>query len=308
MGAQRHTATDAGTGTGTGPLAAFALLAFIWGYNWVVMKLALRDSGPLDFAVLRVVIGAVAMLTLLAVLRIPFRPRYIGRTALLGVFQTTGFVGLMTASLVVGEAGKSAVLAYTMPFWVILFGWPFLGERLLRAQWAAVGLAFVGLALVLEPWNAGTGFASSALALGAGAAWAVSVLIVKRIPITGHHDLISVTTWQMVFGALPLAAAAGFVDERPIEWSGYFVGALLYNGIGGTALAMLLWLYILQRLPATISGLSSLLVPIVGVIAAWIQLSERPSSSELAGMIVILFALAAVLRAGRVRSPAPEGL
>lgn len=293
--------------TRAGPFAAFALLAFIWGYNWVVMKLALQDSGPLDFAALRVAIGSVAMLLLLAAMRIPLRPRFIGRTALLGLFQTTGFVGLMTASLVFGEAGKSAVLAYTMPFWMILFGWPFLGERLQPAQWAAVGLALCGLVLVLEPWNVDAGLPSSLLALGAGASWAVSVIIVKRIPISGRGDLASVTTWQMILGGLPLFAAALIVTERPIEWTGYYIGALLYNGIGGTALAMLLWLYILQRLPATISGLSSLVVPIVGVLAAWIQLEERPSGSELVGMAAILIALFAVLRAD-ARPPAPEAL
>ena len=70
------------------------------------------------------------------------------------------------------------------------------------------------------------------------------------------------------------------IDERPIVWSGYFIGALIYNGVGGMAIATLLWLYILQRLPATISGLNALAVPIVGVIAAWIQLGERPSPAE----------------------------
>src|SRR5690606_7954806 len=72
---------------------------------------------------------------LLPMLNVPFRPpRHIGKTILLGLFQTTGFVGLISWSLALGQAGKSAVLAYTMPFWVILFGWPFLGERLRGLQ------------------------------------------------------------------------------------------------------------------------------------------------------------------------------
>ena len=41
----------------TGPLAAFALMAMLWGYNWVVMKVAMRFCGPLDFAALRVALG-----------------------------------------------------------------------------------------------------------------------------------------------------------------------------------------------------------------------------------------------------------
>jgi hypothetical protein len=79
----------------------------------------------------------------------------------------------------------------------------------------------------------------------------------------------------MLYGMIPLVALAVFVEERPIEWSHYFIGALIYNGVGGMAIATLLWSYILRNLPATISGLNALAVPIVGVVAAWIQLSRR---------------------------------
>jgi drug/metabolite transporter (DMT)-like permease len=292
-----------------GPLAAFAMLAVLWGYNWVVMKLALDYSGPIDFAVLRVGLGALVVFALLPVLRVPLKPRHVGKTLWLGLFQTTGFVGLISWSLAIGDAGKSAVLAYTMPFWVILFGWPFLGERLKGMQWPAVGLALVGLVMVLDPGNAEAGLANSLLAVGAGASWGASVIIVKKIPINGRDELLSLTAWQMVFGCIPLMVAALIVPERPIEWTGYFVGALIYNAVGGTALAMLLWLYILQRLPATISGLSSLIVPIIGVASAWLQLGERPTLAEGLGIVLILAALGLLALVGRATGPeAPEGM
>ncbi len=287
-----------------GPLAAFALLGLLWGYNWVVMKLALRDSGPIDFAMLRVVLGTLITFALLPLLKVPLKPRHVGKTALLGLFQTTGFVGLISWSLALGQAGKSAVLAYTMPFWVILLGWPFLGERLRGLQWPAVLLAFAGLVLVLEIWRGDAGLGNSLLALAAGASWGISVIVVKKIPISGREELMSLTAWQMAFGAVPLIVAALIVPERPIEWTPYFIGALVYNAIGGTAVAMLLWLYILQRLPATISGLSSLIVPIVGVVAAWAQLGERPSPAEGAGIVLMLAALALLALAGRASGPA----
>src|SRR5690606_40896830 len=110
------------------------------------------------------------------------------------------------------------------------------------------------------------------------------------LPVKGREELVSLTAWQMAFGSLPLVAAALLVPERPIEWTAYFIGAVAYNAIGGTAIAMLLWLYILQRLPATISGLSSLIVPIVGVVAAWAQLGERPTAAEGTGIVLILAA------------------
>jgi len=285
------------------PLIALVFLALIWGYNWVVMKAAMRYVGPMEFAALRVTLGAIVMFGLLLVLRVPLKPRHVVKTILLGVFQTAGFVGLISYAVAGGEAGKSSVLGYTMPFWVIVFGWPFLPDRLRGWQWPAAGLILVGLVLVLELWNSGSGLTSSLFALSAGISWAISVIIFKRIPINDSNELLSVTAWQMAWGVLPLIAAVLLIPERPIEWSGYFIGALIYNSVGGMAIATFLWLYILQRLPATISGLNALTVPIVGVIAAWIQLGERPSLSAGLGMIAILAGLTLLTTAQRTAQP-----
>jgi drug/metabolite transporter (DMT)-like permease len=286
-----------------GPVAAFAALALIWGYNWVVMKVAMGYSGPIDFAMWRVGLGALLLVIVLVVLRVPLKPRHIVLTALLGFLQTTGFVGLISWSVAFGEAGKSAVLSYTMPFWVILLGWPFLGERIHGRQWLAVVLALAGLVLVLELGDRTAGLVPSLLALGAGAAWGLSVVVVKRIPVHGREELLSLTTWQMLYGFVPLAIAAWLVPERDIEWSGAFVGALAFNAVGGTAVATLLWLYILQRLPAFVSGFSALIVPVVGVIAAWLQLGEQPSLAEGIGIVLILTGLGLLLLGGAKPSP-----
>jgi drug/metabolite transporter (DMT)-like permease len=287
----------------TGPLLALCVLALLWGYNWVVMKVAMRYVGPMDFAALRVVFGTVLLFAVLWAVGAPLKPQHVVKTIFLGIFQTAGFVGLISWALNIGAAGKSAVLGYTMPFWVIVFGWPFLPDRLRGWQWPAAGLILAGLVLVLELWAGTTNVTSSLLALGAGISWAISVIIFKRMPVESRNDLLSVTAWQMVFGMVPLVAIALVVDERPIVWNGYFIGALIYNGVGGMALATLLWLYILQRLPATISGLNALAVPIVGVIAAWIQLGERPSLAEGMGMVLILAGLALLTTAARNVQP-----
>ncbi len=295
--------TPAAARMSAGPLLALGLLALLWGYNWVVMKIAMRYVGPMDFAALRGVLGAVLLFGVLWAARAPLKPRYVVKTIFLGLFQTAGFVALISWALASGAAGKSAVLGYTMPFWVIVFGWPFLPDRLRGWQWPAAGLILFGLVLVLEIWAGGADTMSSLLALGAGISWAISVIVFKRIPVESRNDLLSVTAWQMIFGVLPLVVIAFVVPERPIEWSGYFIGALIYNGVGGMAIAPLLWLYILQRLPATISGLNALAVPVVGVIAAWIQLGERPSLAEGLGMLSILAGLALLTSAQRNFQP-----
>ena len=59
----------------------------------------------------------------------------------------------MTWALHGEGAGKTAILTYTMPFWLLLMAWVFLGERLKGFQWVAVAVALAGLILVLAPWE-----------------------------------------------------------------------------------------------------------------------------------------------------------
>jgi len=127
-------------------LAALALLALapVWGYNWVVMKVGLRYSQPFTFSALRTFFGAVILFIVLAILRRPLRPRALGLTTVLGLLQTTGFVGLAMWALESGGAAKTSILIYTMPFWLLLMAWLVLGERLGKMQWAAVALASPG--------------------------------------------------------------------------------------------------------------------------------------------------------------------
>jgi drug/metabolite transporter (DMT)-like permease len=283
-------------------LASLGVLTLIWGYNWVVMKLALQYAGPFVFAAMRTSLGGASLLLLLLLLRKPFWPKRPLQAMWLGLFQTTLFIGLVCWALVSGGAGKSAVLAYTMPFWVILLAPLFLGERLKGMQWLAVGLAFAGLLLIFSPWQRSPDLFSSVLALGAGMAWGVSVIVAKRTPVDGPWDLLSLTGWQMLLGAIPLAIIACLVPSPPVHWTWTFDWTLFYNVIPANALAWALWLFVVGRLSATLSGLASLASPVVGVLTGWLQLGERPGDAELGGMLLVFLALGLLALGARRRS------
>ena len=283
-------------------LLSLGILTLIWGYNWVAMKLALQYAGPFVFAALRTSLGGIALLLLLLILRKPFWPRRPARALLLGLFQTTLFIGLICWALVSGSAGKSAVLGYTMPFWVILLAPLFLGERLRGMQWVAVGLAFAGLLLIFSPWQRAPDLFSCLLALAAGVAWGISVIIAKRTPVHDSWDLLSLTAWQMVLGAIPLVIIAWLVPSQPVQWTWTFDWTLFYNVIPSTALGWAMWLFVVGRLSATFSGLASLAGPVVGVLAGWLQLDERPGGAELSGMLLVFVALALLAVGARLRS------
>lgn len=274
---------------------ALLLLAVLWGYNWVVMKGALVDGGAFQFGALRTFLGALCLLALLLVLRKPMRPREVPTLMLLGILQTSGFTGLIIWALVEGGAGKTAVLTYTMPFWVMVLAWPLLGEKIRGTQWWAVMFSILGLLFILDPLHLGTDWFSMVLAVLGGVFWALAVIVAKKL----HHrapdiDLLSLTAWQMFFGSLPIVVAAFLVPAPAIHWTPNFIGAVFYNAVFCNALAWMLWLYALRRLQAGIASMASMLAPVIGVLAAWWQLGERPSFSESTGMLLIAMALVVI--------------
>ncbi|MBN1630303.1 MAG: EamA family transporter [Thermoleophilia bacterium] len=260
------------------------------------MKVGVRYSDPFTFAALRNVLGALALFAVLALRHSSLRPKVFWWAALYGLFST-GMSGLSIWALHVGSAGRTSVLTYTMPFWLLLIAWPVLGERIRGAQWAAVILALAGLVLVLDPWSL-RGVKASMLAVAGGLSWAVASVLFKMIRRRHEVETLSFSAWSALIGSIPLIVVGFLVDERGPVWNLSFVAALLYNVIAASAIAWLLWLFVLSRLPAGTAGISSLAIPVVGVVAAWIQLGERPSAVEAVGMGLILAALAVLTARG----------
>lgn len=255
------------------------------------MKLILPYVGPFDFAAMRCVLGAALLLIVLKLRNRGMKPPPLGTTFIIGVLQTAGMVGFSQWALITGGAGKVAILTYTMPFWVILLAALFLNERLTKQQYWATGIAVCGMILILQPWNIDGSMEASVLALLSGISWGASVIIAKRLYVRHPTDLLSLTTWQMVMGAIVLTVIALLVDSKPIIWSSYLIGGLAYNAILSTAVAWVLWMFILKNLPAGIAGLGTLAVPTLGALLSWWLLGERPNSPETIGIICVVFAL-----------------
>lgn len=106
-------------------------------------------------------------------------------------------------------------------------------------------------------------------------------------------DLLSLTAWQTLYGAIPLVIVALLVPHQSLHLTPAFGWAIAYIALGGTALGQLLWLFALGRLHAAAAGLASLLTPVITLFAAWLQLGERPSAAESIGIALILSALVA---------------
>jgi drug/metabolite transporter (DMT)-like permease len=280
---------------------ALIALTLIWSCNWIVAKSVLRYVGALDFAALRSAFGAALLLIMLPLAGRSLKPPPWRVTLSLGLLPGAGMTGLSQLALVAGGAGKTAVLVYTMPFWVMALAALLLNEKPRPSQYVAAAIAACGLLLVIQPWQWHGTLLSSVLAVASGAAWAAGSVLAKRAFREAPVDLLSLTAWQMAVGAVVLSALALATHQTPIIWSADMLLALGYNAALATALAWALWLFILRTLPAGIAGLSTLMIPVMSVLWALWLLGEKPDLAESVGIILIVLALALMSGADSLR-------
>lgn len=266
----------------------------LWGFSWIVMKHLSNFIGPFDLVMARYGLAFMVLFFLLLATRqsLKFPPFWL--TVGIAVFQTTAFQCLCQLALVSGGAGHVVMLAYTMPFWVVLFAWLLLGERPARRHAAALVLAALGLAAVIAPWQGMGSLWGSLLALGGGASWGLGVVLTKKMFQRHRVEVLNLTTWQMFLGAVLTLPVALLLPQRAIDWQPDLFWGMAYMAILASALGWWLWLSVVRRVSATIAGMSSLGVPVLTIILAWLLLAERPTPLELAGIALIMAGLVVI--------------
>jgi len=266
---------------------ALLVVSLVWGFTWVLTKQALAYAPPFAFAAQRCLGGALALFAALGLLGRPLGLVAPGKTLAIALVNVAAFLTFQTWALVEGGAGKTAVLNYTMPFWMLLMAWPFLGERIRAPQWLAAIAALGGLALIIQPWNMHTSQFSKFLGLAGAVCWAVGSILIKRLRLQREVDLVSLTAWQLLMGAAPLLLLSLVVPDRPTTWSGTYIAILSFISVFSTALCWWLWAYILDRVPAWEASLSVLGAPVVALLSSRWLLGEEFQISEVFGMLLI---------------------
>jgi drug/metabolite transporter (DMT)-like permease len=267
----------------------------------VVLKLGVRHADPFEFLAWRFALASACLFGAAALLGRPVRLAHAPQVLVVGLLQTTATFALATWALKSGAVGKTAVLNYTMPFWVTLFAWPLLGERPSPAQWVALAAGAAGLLLLIHPRDAPG--PAELLALASGVVWGLGVVATKRLQMRTRIDTLALIAWQVLFGGAALALLAVAFPGPPAEWNATLVFAIVYNGVLVSAIGWFLWFWALARLDAGLASFGILAVPVLGALFSAALLGERPDALEWSGMALIVGALALATRAG-VRRPA----
>ncbi|WP_232462398.1 DMT family transporter [Bordetella genomosp. 9] len=279
-----------------------AVTVMMWAGSWIAMKMVVPYIGPFDFVVLRYVSGGAVLLAVALAMRRPLAMPSWRTTILVGLTQTAAFQGLVQTALVHGGVAKISLMAYTMPFWVVLFSWMLLGEKPSPRHWAGIAMAGLGLLCVVEPWHRLGDSPSVLLALGSGLCWGLGTVLAKKGFNRHTPDIVAFTGWQMLLGGAAMIPVALAVPQIPTVWNWQLALGMLYIVLAASAAGWLLWLIVVRRVPASVAGLSSLATPVIAALLAWLLFGERPGAVEAFGMILILCGLAIVARAtGRPR-------
>ncbi|ODU16901.1 MAG: transporter [Variovorax sp. 67-131] len=268
-------------------------VALVWGINWPMGKATLAYLPPIWTVALRTAVGALAVFLLCLLTRRLVLPKRGDLPVILsvGVLHMTAFSVLCSLGLTHVSAGRSVVLAYTTPLWVVPGAWLLLGEVPTRRRLLGAGVGLAGLALIFNPlsfdWHDRRAVTGNAAVLLAAFCWAGSILYGRAHRwVTPPFELVF---WHALLASgllLPMAVAIEGVPR--IAWSPILVSQLLYGGLLGIALASWAMTTVNRMLPAATTSIGLLGVPVVGIASSSVALQEPLSAALLAALALIL--------------------
>ena len=295
-----------GSGLTLRALLQVAVLALVWGCNWPVLKMGVSLLPPLTFRALTLPFAALGLLVVAKLsgesIRLP--RRLWGEVALLALLNIGGWNALVLFGVAQLPAGRSVIIAYTMPIWTVLFSLVLLREPFGRRKAAGLVLGMAGLALLVGDDIRQLQRAPTAMLfiLGASTCWALGTVLLRKWKPPLPPNALS--GWMMLLGWVPIALLAPALAPGPMPaLTGGAWFAILYNVFLAGTLAHWAWFTLVRTLPVAVSSMASLPVPIVGVFAGMLVLGERPGPWEWTALALVLCAMLAVLWPGRSAKP-----
>ncbi|WP_101523685.1 EamA family transporter [Nocardioides houyundeii] len=267
------------------------LVAVIWGVNFVVIDAGLDEDMPaLLFVALRFTLVALAVVVV-ARPQVPFR-----QVALVGAFMSVGQFGLLYSALAMGmPPGLASLVLQAQVVLTVVFAAVRLSELPTAGQLAGVVLGAVGLGVVALGRSAATPLLALLVTVAAAASWACGNVVARRV---GTASGLSLTVWSATVVPLPLLALSLVVDgpdavgHALTSLSLAAVLSTVYTAVLASWVGYGIWNSLLARHRTSAVVPFTLLVPLVGMTAAWLVLGETPNVAEAVGGAVLLLGVA----------------
>ncbi|MFA6299095.1 MAG: EamA family transporter [Nocardioides sp.] len=286
-----------------------ALVAAVWGFNFVVIDWGMGDVPPLLFLTARFV-----LVVLPAVFLIP-RPQAPWRVVVaIGLFMSLGQFGFLYVGMAAGmPPGLAALVLQAQVIFTILIAAGVLRERPTPGQVAGVLLGSVGLLVVALGRGGEVPLLALALTLLAALTWGVGNVLSRASGVSGG---LSLTVWSALVVPAPLLALSLLLDGPAAVGDGLaaFGWEALASSLYTAGLASLvgygIFNTLLGRNPSASVVPWVLLAPVVAMASAAVLLDQWPNGAEsLGGLLLVLGVLVAVRpprQAGAPVVPATE--
>jgi drug/metabolite transporter (DMT)-like permease len=223
---------------------------------------------------------------------------YWPRLLICALCNVAGWNLLSASGLSMLPSGRAGILAYTMPLWVVLLSRFLLNDTLSFTRIAAISIGMLGIALLLvDEFNALKAAPIGALLMvGSGLVWAFGIILTKGFPRSVATT--TITFWSFVVGGWPILIGAlalphnAWVPSSASAWTG-----LLFNVIIVFGFCWFAWNELVRSLPAQVTGISSLAVPIVGFVSGMVLLGETPRPFDYVALASLAVAVTLVVLA-----------
>lgn len=306
---------DPGVARAPSPYLLLTLTPFFWACNWIVGRALAGDVPPLAMTFLRWLFA----ILILAPFALPHVARewtivrrhwrsmlFLGAIGI-GTHNALAYIGLNYTT-----ATNGVILNSFVPVMIIALSWAFLGERLTGLQLTGVLTSLVGVLSILSKGSL-TALATLRLnvgdltVIGSMLMWSVYTICLRWRP-KGLHTL----TFLFVIACigdlcvLPLFLAEMAFGRHTVVTPAN-LAVIASVGLFSSVLAYIFWNHGVEQVGASVAGLFVHLMPVFGVVLAWIFLGERLAPYHLVGILLILTGIAITTRYGRRPTPAPAG-
>jgi drug/metabolite transporter (DMT)-like permease len=264
------------------PQIALILTTVIWAATFPATKVALNEMSPLMFLFLRFLVSTIAVGAVMMLLKRPLGrdTRSLKLAAIASIFLLIGYV-TQTVGLRYTSASNSAFITALYVVFVPLFL-----RRFSVQLWTALGLALVGLGLLIRP--------SAEMSMGdfytlaCAVAFALHIIALEFFVI--KTDFQSLASWQLVMVTVALLVPA-FLEGPPpgaASFTPTVIGALCITGVLATGLAFFVQVWAQRHVPAQRVALIFALEPALSAWMSWLVLGEQLDAMGWAGSALIL--------------------
>ncbi len=279
---------------------ALAIVYVVWGSTYLAIRVMVEGLPPLLSAGIRFVVAGTILAGALA-LRGGIRRFAVPRRELLGA----GAVGI--ALLAAGNGGIStaeqhvpsslaALVAASIPLWVVVFR-ALTRERVTRGTLGGVALGFAGVAVLTSQGEAGSVDPGAAILLVAACVcWAAGSFASSRVPMP--RDPLVSTAVEMLAGGVVLLIAAVIIEPGglPAHTEARSWLALGYLIVFGSLLAFTAYTWLLAHAPISQVATYAYVNPVIALVLGWAILAEPLTPFLLGGAVLVLVAVALVIR------------